>query len=396
MGILLKKGPGFVFSGIAKLGLVAFIVSFASALTNTVWAVYIQDFVKSPVYVGLISAFLTIIAFSSYFIFIPLVEKHEKNKIYIYSLALAIPLYALVAFAKNFYIFLFLAFFITILFTLRITSFGIIVKDRSKKGQLSGNEGFLYSFMNLSWVIAPLIAGYIASVSGSNFVFLFSALFLVIGLVVFKAVNIRDHHVKKKVDSNMKKNFFEFFKNRDRFLAYTLGAGVVIWFTLIYLFMPLYIVNSGLDKLWVGYFLFAISLPLIFTEYRFSKLAGKYGFKKMFFAGFIFVGVISIICFFISNIYAIMGLLVLASFGMAMVEPTTEAYFFDILKKGESSRFYGPYNTRADIGGLIARVLATVSLVFLQFEYLFILFGIFMFSMLFFIWRMRDVVEEDS
>ena len=89
-----------------------------------------------------------------------------------------------------------------------------------------------------------------------------------------------------------------------------------------------------------------------------------------------------------------MGLLVMASFGMAMVEPTTEAYFFDILKKGESSRFYGPYNTRADTGGLIARVLATIVLVFLPFEYLFILFGLFMFLMLIFVWRMRDVVEE--
>ena len=87
-------------------------------------------------------------------------------------------------------------------------------------------------------------------------------------------------------------------------------------------------------------------------------------------------------------------LLVLASFGMAMVEPTSEAYFFDILKKGDASRFYGPYNTRADVGGLLTRVLAIVSLLFLPFRFLFILFGIFMAIMAFFSFRMKDFIEK--
>lgn len=394
MGILLKRGNGFLFKGIAKLGLVAFIAAFASALINTVWAVYIYDFVKNEVYVGLVSAFLTLIAFSSYFIFIPLVEKYDKAKIFFYSIAFAIPLYVLVALSKSFIAFLALAFFITILFTLRITSFGIIVKDRSKKGQLSANEGLLYSFMNLSWVIAPLVAGYVASVSGNKYVFLLSALFLLCALFVFKVMDVRDGHVKRNLDSNMKKNFFDFFKKRDRVFAYLLGGGAVLWFTLIYLFMPLYIIKQGLDKLWVGYFLFGVSLPLIFSEYKLSKIASKYGFRKMFITGFLFVGVISLISFFVGNIYVLLALLVLASFGMAMVEPTSEAYFFDILKSGEASRFYGPYNTRVDVLGLIARVLATIILVFLDFKYLFVLFGVFMFIMVFFALRMRDVVEQ--
>ena len=158
--------------------------------------------------------------------------------------------------------------------------------------------------------------------------------------------------------------------------------------------MPLFIIRQGLDKLWVGYFLFAISIPLIFTEYKFSKIAAQLGFKKLFIIGFIFVAIISFTTFFVSDIYIILALLVLASFGMAMVEPTSEAYFFDILKKGDTSRFYGPYNTRVDVGGLITRVLATVSLLFLPFKFLFILFGIFMIIMAFFSFKMNDFIEK--
>jgi len=39
-----------------------------------------------------------------------------------------------------------------------------------------------------------------------------------------------------------------------------------------------------------------------------------------------------------------MALLVLASIGIPMLEPTSEAYFFDILKGDEEYRFYAPYN----------------------------------------------------
>jgi len=248
--------------------------------------------------------------------------------------------------------------------------------------------------MNLSWVIAPLIAGYIASVSGISFVFLLTAFILLFALFVFKIIHIKDGHVKKNLDTNIKKNFFDFFKDRERFYAYILGSGSIMWFTLIYLFMPLFIIRQGLDKLWVGYFLFAVSIPLIFTEYKFSKMASKLGFRKLFITGFMLVAIVSFITFFVSNVYFILSLLVLASFGMAMVEPTSEAYFFDILKKGDASRFYGPYNTRVDVGGLITRVLATVSLLLLPFKFLFILFGIFMLIMAFFSFKMNDFIEK--
>ncbi len=392
--MLIKEGQRFTFTGMAKLSLIAFIVSFASALITTIWAVYLDSFLGSTVGVAILSAFLSLIAFSSYFVFIPMVEKYDKANIFFYSLLIGIPLYALIAFATNFYVFFILAFFSTVLVTLRVTSFGIIIKDRSPKGQLSKNEGLLFSFMNLSWVIAPLVAGYVASVSGAKYVFLLSTLFFFFGLVLFKTGNIRDGHVKKNLHIGMKKNFLDFFKNRDRIFAYIIGGGPVMWFSLIYLFIPLYIIRSGLDKLWIGYFLFAISVPLILTEYKFSKMAGKVGFRKMFVAGFIFVAIVSFVCFFVSNIYVLMSLLVLASFGMAMIEPTSEAYFFDVLKKGDASRFYGPYNTRADVTGLVARIFSIFVLAFLPFKFLFILFGLFMIVMVFFAFRMKDFVEQ--
>ncbi len=391
MGVLLKKREGFALSGIAKLSLIGLVVSFSAAFINTIWAVYIDSFVNSTVIVGFISAFLTFVSFISYFIFIPLIEKNDKAKIFLYSLILFIPIYILFAVNKNFYLFLVLSLIMTVLYTFRITSFGIIVKGKSKKSELIGNHGILYTFINISWVVGPLIAGYIASIFGVSYVFIFSALILFFCFFIFRFVRIKDGHVKKNLDTGILRNFFDFFRDRDRVFAYLLGGGVVMWFILIYLFMPLFIIRSGLGDLAVGYFLFLISVPLILSEYKLSKLTEKYGFKKMFILGFLVISIISIICFFITDIYLILFLLILASFGVAMLEPTTEAYFFNILRNSGASRFYGPYNTRIDSFGLIARILASLILIFLPFKFLFILFGIFMLVMVFFAIKIKDV-----
>jgi len=396
MGILAKKQKGVAtFTKISRLSLVIFIVSLSAAYVSTIWAVYMDSFVNSIIFVGVLSSVLTAISFLSYFLFIPLIERSDKGKIFSYSLFFFIISYILFAINHNFYFFIILAVILTILYTLRITSFGIIVRDNSDDREVSNNEGIVYTFRNLAWVIGPLIAGFVASEFGISFVFLLSALFLFFGLIIFIVSEIKDLKGKSKgkVDGNLLRNFADFFKDKERVLAYILGGGVNLWWGLIYLFIPLMIIRSHLGELWVGYFLFGIAVPLILFEYVFAKWAGKHGFKNMFKIGYLFVSIIAFVCFFVSNIYVILSLLILASVGMAMLESTTEAYFFDILKGKEKYRFYGPYNTAIDIGSFTGKISGSLLLVFLPFKFLFLLFGSFMFLLFLVAFKTKNIIE---
>jgi len=394
MGVLIRKQKGaHIFTGIGKLSVVGFFMSLSAALIDTVWALYIDSFVHSEVYVGLISAALTVVAFLSYFVFIPLIERTNKSKMLLLSLFLFGITYVLFALNRNFYVFILLAFILTILFTFRITSFGIIIKDKSRKGNLSRNEGLMYTVLNVAWVVGPLIAGYVANKNGISIVFLLASLFIFLAFFTFLFSRIDDAHVKKKIDGNLFKNLKEFFMDKDRSLAYVLGGGVNLWWSFIYLFMPLYIVRHGLNDLWVGYFLFAIAFPLILTEYKFAKMCSKWGFRKTFKRGFLIAAILAFAAFFAVNVYVVLGLLVLASFGLAMVEPTTEAYFFDILKGKDDCRFYGPYNTTIDVNNFIGKICASIVLIFLPFKYLFILFGLFMFLMFLLSSKAKNIIE---
>jgi MFS family permease len=395
MGFLIRKQRGTIsFTGIARLSIISFIVSIAYAIVDTIWAVYLEGIFHNISLVSFISAFLTVIAFFSYFFFIPIIEKYSKSKLYMLSLIFIGITYIAFALSRSLFIFFVAAISLTIFTTLRINSFGIIVRDKSHRKNLSRNEGLLYTFFNAAWVVGPLISGFVSEQYGINFVFMLSSVFILLGLFLFKISGIRNANIKKKTNENIIKNFFAFFKSRDRFLAYVIGGGVNFWFILIYLYMPLYILQSGLTEIWIGYFLFAAAIPTILLEFPMAKLAGRVGFKRIFKTGFLILAFSSIACFFVGNIYIIMAILVFAAIGISMIEPTTEAYFFDILKtKSEESRYYGPYNTTIDVNNFVGKMLAGVILIFLPLKFIFIFFSIFMFAYFVVSCRIKDVQE---
>jgi len=397
MSILLHKEKEHDYSNgnLRVLSIVRFMSAMGFAFISTIWAIYVDSFFHNISYVGFLSGILTLVAFISYFLFIPLIEKEDKAMLYKIALMGAILGYVLLFFIENLYLFIFIAAIIAILGTLRVTSFGIMLKDNSKKGSVSKNVGLMYVFANIAWFLGPVIAGLIVSGIGIRSIFLFASGFLIFSLIIFDRSKIIDVNKKKSIDKNPLKNFIGFFKSKDRTIAYIISGGVDFWLTIVYLFMPLLIIRSGLEVTWVGYFLGASVIPLITLEFMFSKMAAKVGFKRIFQIGFFIIGTITILGFFIQDIYALMGIIILANVGVAMVEPTTESYFFNILKKKEALQFYGPYNTTSTVGKFLSKIIPSAFLLIFPFKSLFLIFGGVTLGIFFLCFKIRDVIEED-
>ena len=387
-----KKNVGH--TEINKLGIISLISSISLSLVITIWAIYINSFVSNESQVGFIITTFTLISIASYIFTIPLIERTNKTKLFVFTLIIYILSYLLFSFTNSLSVVIIIGIILAINGTIRVTSLGIIVRDKSKSSSVSQNIGLIYTFLNIAWVIGPLIAGFLSQRYGIKYVFLLASLFMFITFTLFKFFKIEDKRVTKKIDNNILKVLKEFFKDKNRRLNYILSGGINIWWSFIYIFIPLYIIDSGLSTEYVGYFLFAIAVPLILLEYYFGRKAARTGFKKMFFTGYLIVGIISIICFFINPIFIILLLLVLASFGMAMLEPTTEAYFFDIIKKNERDKYYGPYNTTIDINNAIGTLLGAIVLFFLPFKFTFILYGILMLFLAFISLKIKNIKEK--
>lgn len=397
MGLLLRRHyhTKIFRNAVVRLAFVIFTISLASSLVDTIWSVYINGFFHSESLVGFFSGFLSVLSFLSFFFLVPLIEKSNKSMLYSLALIISAFLYVLLAINKSLFVFVALSIALSIIVSIKITVAGIMVKDSSEKKSLSKNEGVVYSFNNVAWVVGPLIGSLILVQLGHSAIFFAAAFLISLGFLLFKISGINDSNKTKKVDKNIIGNFLEFFKDKDRVISYVISSGVTVWWSLIYLYIPLFIIDNGLKEGYIGVFLFLTAIPLILFEYVFSDMAGKYGSRKFFLVGYLMVSIIAFAAFFVANIYVTLGILIFGSFGMAMLEPTTEAYFFDIIKnKRDENRFYGPYNTAIETGLIVGKFAPAMILIFLPFKYIFLLYSFLLFLIFAISFKSKNIVEK--
>lgn len=389
----IKRG-GNALNQISKVGLVGFISTLSFAFVGTIWAVYLESFLHNPSYVGFLITCFTIVGLLSFVFITPIMEQKSKTKIFGGVLLLYIFSYLMFYLLPNIYAVITLGLIVAVITSFRISAFGIIVSDKSKKRKLAKNEGLIYTFLNLSWLVGPLVAGFVAEKYGVKTVFLLAAICMAFAYILFRFFKIVDNQKNKKIDKNLFKICRDFFKNKNRVLCYILSGGMNFWWGLIYIYMPIYIIESGFSDLTLGYFLFGVVVPLILFTYHSGKIAARIGFRKIFFVGYLILGMSALLSFIFNSIVIIMFLLIAASFGAAMIESTTEAYFFDLVSKKEKTKYYGVYNTTIEINGSAASLFGAVILLLLPFKFIFILFGFVMFLLALISLKIRNIIED--
>lgn len=124
--------------------------------------------------------------------------------------------YILFALLPNLYVIIILGTIIAITASLKVTLFGIIVRDKTRDDCLSKNEGIIYTILNLSWLVSPIIAGFISSKYGMRSVFIFGAIMLTFTFLFFRMFKIQDNRITKKVDKNPLKPFIAFLKIKKK------------------------------------------------------------------------------------------------------------------------------------------------------------------------------------
>jgi MFS family permease len=381
-------------SNIRQLSAITLFSYIGIALVGTIWAIYMESIVHNPSTVGLISTWFGVAGIFAFLFFIPIIEKHNKTKILALVLLLYAISYFLFAFVDDIFALIILGTLIYVIASARVSTIGIIMRNKSKDNEVSKNTGVMYTVFNFAWLVGPVVAGFVAQKIGIRFVFIIAGILVGISFILLKVLGLNDSGISKRPEKNVFKLTKEFFARKKFVLSYIIHGGVNFWWAFIYIYIPMFIVDSGRSDLVVGYFLAGVIAPLIFLEYPIGILASKFGFKKMFFRGFLIVAIAAGLCFLINDFYAILILLVLGSVGMAMLEPTTEAYFFDITTKSEKDKFYGVQNTTVDVNYAVSLFAVAMIIKFLPFKYSFIFISAVMLAFALISLRIKDVFEK--
>jgi len=375
------KMPKFNLKNTAELTIVRFFFVISIAFFETIWAVYMKSFGLSDSTIGYISGILVLISLIFIFYCVNILEKLSDYASFVVGSILIIVSLILIGYFQSLYLVLSLILVLSLSNILRMNSFSILFRDTIPEGKLNGSEALLSVIGNIGWFIGPIVAGLLFKVYGFSYIFYLGAFFSLISLLMFFKIPLKKKVCKTFTKKSFKFLFSNFVKKTEIKLPYIMSMGISLWWGFIFLYIPLFILDAGLPKEYIGFFIGLTQLPLIFFEYFSGKGSEKYGFRYFFTIGFLGLAIISIICFYLSNIYITLTLLILASFFVSLIEPLRYSYIFSKIKKSDEEDIIPLFSSSLSLGSLIGKMSIASLLLFLPNNYSYLLIGFMMFSL---------------
>ncbi len=382
-----------------QLAITAMFLATGLALFNTIWAVYLESVIHNVALVGTISGIFALLGVLFLIFSTPIIERFAETKLWIWSILTSATGFLSFYYIDSIFWLLVVAVIIIFSGVIRMQANGILVRDLTKASNIGRSEGLQYALNNVGWMVGPLIAGLIAEKFGIRAVFIFVTFFCLTAYFSFKNIHIKDKNRFTEDDGKIRstiKNLKSYFKNPERLKNYFLSGGINLYWGTIFLFIPLFIIKQELPAYWIGIFLFITALPLVILEYTIGSKADREGFKKFFITGYLILATCSFIAFFFEDIISWIIIFVIASFGAAMLEGTTESYFFKTVKRKEEEKYYGPYNTSIYLVSGAGKLIISGALFFIANKYVFLLLSAEMFLLFLVALTIKDKTSHTS
>ena len=373
------------------LYVVGFLLSLAVAIPTYVESNYLQEFVNLR-WVSLFFVAANLLTFTA-ILFYPALIKRFRNfvlaKVALGLLFLGTAGLVFTTGPIDTFIF-FLA--LSVGGTLIFINLDIWVEKFSLDSRTGRTRTTYYTFLNLAWVVSPLIASFLINDSHYRPIFLIAAFFLIPVYLIFVSdrSNLRDHIVYAEVE--IVPTTKEIWQTRDLRGIFFLDLLLRLFYALAVVYVPIYL-HQDLGFSWsvLGVMFAFMLLPFIFFEIPAGILADKHGEKEIMVVGFTIMIMALLLFGFVDshNPWLWGAILFFSRIGASLVEAMREAYFF----KKVSVRNVGLINffrTTGPLGTLFGTLLGAIILRFYQANYIFILLAVLMVASYYFIYSIQD------
>lgn len=250
-----------------------------------------------------------------------------------------------------------------------------VSKDEHRTGEIRGTY---LTLANVTLVISPLIVGYILADNMFTRVYSASMLFLLPLLYLLwryfrHSVDIPVAHIK------VREAITEYMKDRNLSDIFVSHLTLQLFYAYMIIYMPLYLSKYiGFEWSEIGMMFTIMLLPFVLFELPVGELADrKYGEKEILTIGFVIMGLSTLLISFLTvkNIILWTLLLFLTRTGAAFVEITSDSYFFKHVDESKTDTI-SVYRSTRPLAFVLAPIMATVSLEFIPYGYLFLIIGI--------------------
>jgi len=279
---------------------------------------------------------------------------------------------------------------VVISMTLHSNTTAIILRHSSTLENIGKIQGYYYTFKNIGWVVGPLISSFILYKYGLLNNFLAIGFFIFAGWLLFLYYQIKAYEENKSQTITLKsirQNIVDYFRNKELFKLYFLRGALSLYWSVFYIFTPLYIIYNSLSISFVGLFLGIATIPIVVAEYLIAKKIDVVLKRELFITGSFLISLFLLLAFiFSSNIYVSLAFILLSIVGAGFLEPTCETYFFNNVNQFIADKYYGVYRTSDTVFSLSTRLFFGFILLFLKIKFIYLFTALF-FILIFFIAR---------
>ncbi len=245
--------------------------------------------------------------------------------------------------------------------------------DESKTGEVRATY---LTLTNICVVIAPIFIALLVTDSHYRPAYLLScALVLPLIYLMHKLKDIKTtpmRHIK------INETLLEYLKVRNLYNIFVSQTMLQLFYSFMVIYTPLYLEKYvGFSWGEIGIMFTIMLLPFVFFELPIGELVdGRYTEREFLTIGFIIMGLATIFMSFLTVkiFWMWTAVLFISRIGASFVEISNESYFFKQVDQ-EKTNVISFFRVSRPLSFIIAPILATISLQFIPFQYIFILIG---------------------
>ena len=210
-------------------------------------------------------------------------------------------------------------------------SFDVFVEGLSADRDTGRIRGTYLTCVNLAWIFAPFLAGWILADSDYRKIYLFVLMLLVIIFIILRLIMSRFKDSPYQ-DPNLSKTFVQIWQNKDILRIFMANFLLQLFYSWMIIYTPIYL-HSNLGFSWgdIGIIFGVMLLPFVLVQFPAGRLAdSRLGEKELLSAGFIIMALATITMYFITGKSLLVWALILfgTRVGAAVVEVMCDTYFF--------------------------------------------------------------------
>ncbi len=261
--------------------------------------------------------------------------------------------------------------------SLLLFNMDMFIEDVSKDDNLTGSIRATYlTVTNITIVLGPSLVALLLFNNAYYLVYTVSCLFLVPLYFFFTRLKDVENPIIQHIQ--IKETLSEYIKNKNLYNIFASNFLLQLFYAYMVIYVPMYLEKYiGFSWSEIGMMFTIMLLPFVFFEVPVGELADeKYGEKEFLSIGFLIMGLSTIfISFVTAKVFWIWAtLLFITRVGASFVEISTESYFFKQVNPDKSD-VISFFRISRPLSFIIGPILATLTLEFIQFQYIFILIG---------------------